>query len=289
MYIGEIASLCAALCWAVGLSLFRGAVREAGARQVNFFKGLVAIPLLLICLLLAGTRPIAGDAQVYLALSGIVGVALGDTLLFYALGHLGAHRAALFGTLGPVLTAVGAWLMLGEALTAQQGAGVLLAASGVAMVVYFRGGQREARRATSLGILLGFLSAFCQAGGVLLNKRGLVDADPLSATSLRLSAGIAALALLAFLRGRLRLDLERLWRPHVLRRMVPAAAIGTFGGLWLMAVGIKHTQSAVASALHSTTPLFTLPIALFVLRERVGPLAIAGSFVAVAGVFVLFL
>ena len=73
----------------------------------------------------------------------------------------------------------------------------------------------------------------------------------------------------------------------MLRRLVPAAFIGTFLGLWLMAVGIKHTESAVANALHSTTPLFTLPIALFVLREKVGKLAIAGSFVAVAGVFLL--
>lgn len=63
----------------------------------------------------------------------------------------------------------------------------------------------------------------------------------------------------------------------VLGRLVPAAVIGTFAGLWLMRTGIKYTESAVASALHSTTPLFTLPIALLVLRERVGGLAIAGS------------
>ena len=36
--LGEIASLATALCWAVGLNLFRRDTREIGARQVNLFK-----------------------------------------------------------------------------------------------------------------------------------------------------------------------------------------------------------------------------------------------------------
>jgi drug/metabolite transporter (DMT)-like permease len=70
-------------------------------------------------------------------------------------------------------------------------------------------------------------------------------------------------------------------------RLVPAAFVGTFLGLWLMQLGIKNTESAVANALHSTTPLFTLPITVFLLRERLGWLAVTGSFVAVGGVVLL--
>ena len=217
-------------------------------------------------------------------LSGVVGIALGDTLLFFALAHLGAHRAALFGTLGPVLTAIGGWGFLGESLSPRQVAGVFCAALGVGMVVY----HKSRTPATRLGVLLGIGSAVCQAAGVLLSKRGLAGADPLAATTLRIAAALTALAVFGFFRGEFKTDLSRLVRPRVLRRLVPAAFFGTFLGLWLMTTGIKHTKSAVASALHSTTPLFTLPIALFVLKESVGLLAIAGSFVAVGGVFLLF-
>jgi drug/metabolite transporter (DMT)-like permease len=282
--IGEIASLGAAACWAVGLNLFRRDAREIGPRPVNLFKAVVALPLLALSLVVAG-RASLGDAPGYLAVSGIVGVALGDSLLFFALAYLGAHRAALFGTLGPVLTAIGAFVFLGEELSAQQLGGVAAATAGVAMVVY----HRTPTPASRLGLLLGFLSAACQAAGVLLAKRGLVNADPLAATTVRLSAALLALTVVSLARRELAGDLKRLCTPRVLRRLIPAGIVGTFLGLWLMTTGIKYTQSAVASALHSTTPLFTLPIALFWLREPVGLLAAAGSFVAVGGVFLLLL
>ena len=283
--LGEVASLAAAACWAIGLNLFRRDARDIGPRQVNFFKGAFAALLLLVCLLFIRPGPIATGDQAYLAISGIIGIAVGDSLLFYALAHLGAHRAALFGTLGPVLTAAGAWTFLGEDLSGRQFAGLFLAAGGVAMVVY----HRSAEPATRLGLLLGFLSAACQATGVLLAKRGLVDADPLAATTLRIVAATAALAVFALFRGVLQRDCARLVRKQTLRRLMPAAFFGTFLGLWFMTTGIKHTKSAIASALHSTTPLFTLPISLFVLRERVTVLAVTGSFLAVGGVFLLFL
>ncbi|MHC4339749.1 MAG: DMT family transporter [Planctomycetota bacterium] len=287
--LGEVASLGAAAGWAVGLTLYRRDARDIGARAVNLFKGAFATLLFLICLPIAGFRYASLEAQGFLMLSGLVGLALGDTLLFLALAHLGAHRAALFGTLGPALTAAGGWLFLGETLTASQLLGIVLAAAGVGMVVYFRGGTEPAHRATARGVLFGVLSAACQAGGVLLAKRGLHEMDALAGTTLRVAAATALLAVVALLRRDLMPDLRRLIKPGPLGRLLPAAFCGTFLALWLMQTGIKYTESAVANALHSTTPLFTLPIALVFLRERFGALAIFGSFVAVAGVVVLLI
>jgi len=284
--VGEIASLAAALCWAIGLNLFLRDVTEIGARAVNLFKGVIGTALFLICVVVVGTEPVPFRAQVSLALSGVVGLALGDTLLFRALGLMGAHRTALFAMLGPVMTAVGGFLLLGETLGVQQVAGVLLAAAGVTMVVYFRG-RAPSGPVPLAGILCGVLAAVCQAGGVLFAKHGLREAGALTGTTLRLASATAVLCIVAALRRDLMPDLRRLVRVPVLRRLVPGAFIGTFGGLWLMLLGIKHTESAVASALHSMTPLFTLPIALFWLRDRLGPMAVIGSFVAVAGVTVL--
>jgi len=286
--LGELASLGAACCWAVGLNLFRRDVREIGARPVNLFKALAASVLFLLVLIATGFERASPAAHAELALSGIVGLALGDTCLFYALGHLGAHRTALLGSLGPVFTAVGGWLLLDEPLTAWRCAGIVMAGVGVTMVVWGRP-ARGAADALAKGALAGVLGALCHASGVLLAKRGQAELAALPAATIRLTSATAVLVLFALARGRLRPDLERLLRPAPLLRLLPAAAIGTFLGIGLMQVGIAHTQSAVASALHSTTPLFTLPIALFVLRERVGPVALVGSVVGVAGVVLLFL
>lgn len=287
--VGEVASLSAAACWAVGLTLFRGGVTEIGARAVNLFKGVFGTTLFLGLVLAFGFTAGSPRAQLEIVLSGVLGIALGDTLLFLALAELGAHRAALFGCLGPVFTALGAWWLLDERLAPAQVAGIGLAAGGVWMVVYDRRRADDPAPPSLRGVACGLLSAVCQAGGVLLAKRAMEEVDFLSAVTVRLAAATLALALLAVLRGELAPTLRNLARPRMLRRLAPAAFFGTFAGLLLMQLGIARTDSAVASALHSTTPLFTLPVALLFLRQRVGALAVAGSFLAVAGVALLVL
>jgi len=287
---GELVSLAAALCWAIGLNLFRKDVRLLGARAVNLFKGVFGCTLFLACLLVAGVPPLEGRAVGLFLLSGVIGLALGDTFLFMALRHLGAHRTALLATLGPVLTALGAWLFRGETLGVQALSGIACAVAGVAMVVWFRPHGSEPRRADAAGIGFAVVAALCQATGVVVSKEAFAGHDvPLLSAVLRLGAATAALALLALFRGELDGQVKRLFSPRPFRRLALAAFVGTFLGIWCMQAGIAWTDSAVASALHSTTPLFTLPIAVFVLKERVTPGAIVGSCLAVAGVMLLLL
>ena len=223
-------------------------------------------------------------------LSGIIGLALGDSFLFLSLGHLGAHRTALLASLGPVFTALGAYFFRGEALPVLRIAGIAFAIGGVAMVVWFRPHGRETRHADRAGIVYGLLASVCQAGGVLVSKEAFVDADvPLLSAVLRLGAATAILAVFALFRRELNGQVLRLFSPRPFRRLLLATFFATFCGVWLMQAGISWTDSAVASALHSTTPLFTLPIALFILKERATVGAIAGSCLAVAGVLTLIL
>jgi len=264
-------------------------VREVGARRVNFFKGIVASVMLGGVVLAIGGEAMSFDAMWLLAASGVVGLSVGDSILFYALGHLGPHRASLLMSLSPVMTAVGGWL-LGEVLSGYQVVGIAFATGGVALVVRFGpAARRRAPKPHTVAVLAGVGAALCQAVGVLLAKRGMEEAGVWTGTLVRLLAATVALGAYAVARGWLRTDLRRLFRRGPLTRLVPAAFIGTFLGLSLMQAGIKLTPSAVASALHSTTPLFALPIAVYFLKERAGPGVILGSFVAVGGVMLLLL
>ncbi|MEM8885456.1 MAG: DMT family transporter [Planctomycetota bacterium] len=287
---GELASLAAALFWAIGLNLFRKDVRLVGARAVNLFKGIFGCLLFLICLLVVGFPEIDARALNLFLLSGVIGLAAGDTFMFLALAHLGAHRTALLAGLGPVFTAVGAFLFLGEVLSAWEVFGILFAMSGVAMVVWFRPHGEEPKRADTAGIVYGLLASLCQAGGVLVSKEAFATADvPLASGALRLVAATAILALFALFRGELDLQVRRIFHPRPMRRLMLATFFGTFCGIGFMQAGIAWTDSAIASALHSTTPLFTLPIAVFILKERVTMLAALGSCLAVAGIAILIL
>ena len=67
------------------------------------------------------------------------------------------------------------------------------------------------------------------------------------------------------------------------------AVFGPFLGVWLSQVAIKYTATGIASTILSTTPIFLIPVAAVVERERTTPRAVIGAVVAVAGVALLFL
>ncbi len=286
-YAGEVASLGAAMAWAIGLTLYRADTRATGARQVNQFKNLIGSWLFLLTALIVGVSPLSIRDQVYLAVSGVLGLAIGDSLLFKALALLGPHRAALSACLAPVFTGVAGWIFLGEALSLEQCAGIPLVVGGVALVLYGYGAEDAVARAPLKGMLYGTGFAVCHSAGVLLAKEGMYNAGPLAGSALRLTAAAVALVFFSLGRRDLHSGLRPLLRPRSLKRLLPAVLIGTFAGIWMMQAGIKWAPSAVANTLHSTTPLFTLPIAFLVLRERVGPAAVVGSLVAVGGVALL--
>jgi drug/metabolite transporter (DMT)-like permease len=64
---------------------------------------------------------------------------------------------------------------------------------------------------------------------------------------------------------------------------------GPFLGVWLSQVAIKYPATGIASTILSTTPIFLIPVAAIIEREKATLRAIVGALVAVAGVAMLFL
>jgi drug/metabolite transporter (DMT)-like permease len=66
---------------------------------------------------------------------GVVAGVFGLVTYTFAVRHLGASAAAAFGALVPVLSALGGWLILSEAMTVPVAVAALLATVGVALAV----------------------------------------------------------------------------------------------------------------------------------------------------------
>ncbi len=81
------------------------------------------------------------------ALMAVLSTALPIYWLALAIQRLGASNAAAVGTLGPVMTVLAAWLLLGEALSLPQLAGLALVIFGVTRL---KPAQKEADRAAPL-------------------------------------------------------------------------------------------------------------------------------------------
>ncbi len=103
-------------------------------------------------------------------------------------------------------------------------------------------------------------------------------------------ASVLGLWVVVFLLGRLRESLRPLREPTQFGWLLLATFLGTFLGIWFQVAGLRYTASAgVASTLSSTSPLFVLPLAFFVLHESLSLRAILGALLAVVGVALLFL
>ncbi|MFA0070210.1 DMT family transporter, partial [Vibrio breoganii] len=71
-----------------------------------------------------------------LAISGVIGIAIGDSAYFAALKRIGANKTLLLESLAPPLSGVLAIMFLGAALTLQSWLGVVITTLAVTFVVF---------------------------------------------------------------------------------------------------------------------------------------------------------
>jgi len=291
LLLGESACLIASLFWAVSVVLFRSPIAAWGARTANLVKCLLGT------VLLVATLPFFGGPMVFasipqrdlwvIAVSGLVGLTIGDTLLFAAINRLGAHKTLVLHTFAPVFAGLLA-AIAGERLSAVQLGGAAVVVVGVVVVVGAGGSRANGERNLALGgITLAVLAAFCQGAGIVLAKEGLGTLGAMPATLVRLAAGTAGLLAAAAATGGLAKLAPAFRDSSPMRRMVPATFLGTYLALMLMMFGVASAPATVAAVLLATSPIFSLVIEAVADRRKPTTLAVLGTVVAVLGVAVL--
>ena len=299
--IGEAAALGAALCWAVGSHLWGRIGRgiDVAPGSLNLGKCATAtIYFGVTGLVLRGhlLPELSGRALGLLALSGVVGLTLGDGAYFGAMAILGVRRALLLLSTAPVFTALGGALWLGEPVRPLDLPAIAVVLAGVALVVNEQperavvpggagGAAVVAKGSAVVGVLLGVGAGVGQAAGSLISRSAMRSgATALDTALVRLPAGLAGIVILAGLTGRLAGWTRPLARPRLLGSIAGAAFVGTYLGLWLAQLGIGEASSAaVASTLLATSPLFALPLGWWLNGERISPRALAGTVLACSG------
>lgn len=294
--MGELASLSASALWAIASVLFAQLGREKiSPLALNLLKCALALAMLWLTMLWRDghTWPWAlGTPElVALAISGVIGLTIGDTAFFGALTRLGARRTLLMMTLAPPATAVMAWPFLGEPITLKMLAGMALTMGGIAWVIRERTGEEEpdahARREELLGLALVLVAVLCQAGGNVLTKFGGEHISSLSTSVVRLAFGVLGLGVVVGGLGRARQVVAPLSNGRQVALLIVATFLGTYLGIWLLVTGLQYADAGVAATLSSTSPIFVLPIAAFFLGERLTTRSMLGACVAVAGVALL--
>ncbi len=295
-HIGELAGLSSSFLWAIGSLIFARSPASAGA--LNLFKNAIAAVFFLATLWiarLAGGGPLvtaSASATGYLALSGVVGLVIGDTLYFRSLQILGPRRALVVSMLAPPLAATLGWAILGERPGGSVWLGIAAVVAGVFWVV--REGQsnpptpRPHPGSAGAGIAFGSLAALCQAVGGILAKAGMQDLDSLEACTIRIAVSATTLFAVAIAVRKLGAWRRELFEDASPLPIAAASVMGTYLGIWGMLTAFKFTSAAVATTVTSLSPIFVIPIAWIFLGQKAPPGAIFGAALAVGGVAMLF-
>ena len=295
-YTGEIAALLTSVFFSFTAVIFAQASRKVGAMITNRVRLAIAlIYLMLINLILFGQPlPIGAglDRWAWLSLSGVVGLALGDLFLFRAYAEIGPRLGMLMLSLAPVIGAIVAWVFFSETLRIGQIAGIAITLIGIAWVIAARPATEATHQGShGRGIVFGVLAATGQALGLVLSKQGMTGGfSPFAGNVIRMLAATVVFWLITFAQRQAGDTLQTVRaHPNALKLLALGALVGPVLGVSASLLAVQHAEIGVASTLMALPPVFLLPIGYFAFKERFGWQTIVGTFVAMAGVAVLFL
>ncbi|MEW5988114.1 MAG: DMT family transporter, partial [Chloroflexota bacterium] len=203
-YLGELLALTTAVCWSLTAVFFSYSGRQIGSDAVNRTRLLLALAFISLTHWLLQGTPFPLHVETFrwgwLALSSILGLVIGDAALFEAYVLVGPRLGTLMMATVPVISALLAWLFLGERVSGQEFIGILVTIGGIAWVVTEKrenneqvaGGKSKIQNPKSKidyrrGLLFGLLGALGQSTNLIAAKFALVDHFPtISALHIRI-------------------------------------------------------------------------------------------------------
>ncbi len=294
-FIGELAALAAAFSFSLTSVLFTLAGRRLNA-VVTLATSLPLSWLVMLILhqaVLGTPFPFHASARYWLPLatSGILAFVVSAWFMLSAYQFIGPRLTMLIASFAPVLGALLAFVLLGQALPANSALGIALVIAGIVWVVAERGGSTSVQPDLRRGVVFAVLGTVAQGAAFVFSSQGVADGfHPFSATLLRISAGIVTLWLFLAWRGEAQATVSVFHGDRQTFMLIAGAAIlgPVMAGSFLL-LALQRIPVGVATTLSHTTAIMLIPIGWLVFGERVSPRAIIGTCVAIAGIALLFM
>jgi len=285
--LGALCALGSAVAWALTSLLVRSLTPHFGTVTINAAR--TTLCALLIAAWVAavgefdGLAAVSPRSLVLLFVSIVMAIAVGDTIFFESTRMLGLGRAMTLSMSYPVVASVLAAVVLHERITAQIAVGGLVTLGGLALVVATRS-DAGMLPGSWRGIGAACAAALAWGASVVALRVPLAEMDALTAQLVRLPLAAALLWAMPWSWR----DAPALVRGggHVALRLGALSVLTAVSSV-MYVLAIKHAGVAVATVLSSTAPLFAVPLGVVFLGERLPPVAMLGTAVAVVGVVVL--
>lgn len=294
-HTGEFAALAVAIFWTITALAFESASRKVGSLTVNIIRLSLAFFFIGFFTLISRGRFLPMDASMHnwlwLALSGVVGLVLGDYYLFRSYPLIGSRFSMLIMTLAPPLAAIFGYFILGESLNIMQMAGMVIVIFGISLAIFNKPvkGERLSFKIAPAGLLFAFIGALGQGLGIVLSKYGMEGYDPFASTQIRIIAGVIGFSIVITALRRWGNVAAAIKNPPAMKALMLGAFFGPFLGISFSLLSVKHTQTGIASTIMAIVPVLILAPAAWIYKEKITTVEIAGAIISVAGVAFFFI
>jgi len=316
--LGDLYALGGAATFAISSAIIKRLNIIGNASQLNFLRTIIGALLFLLQLMIVGQVQelfhIKGLVLVYLALSVIFNVVLGDTAFFESQNKLGVKIATPIVNTFPYFTIIFAVLLLGEQVSTSLILGSFLLIPGVILLsldeiedkrTYLEDSTEvsddsHSHREKIIGLLLVLFAIACYTAGIIYTTIATKGLTPVVANSIRLPVGALGLFGLVTIIDRQPSQKEKTttgwpnfiqsirqstWQEKIL--IVIAGVFGTYLSSLFLVLSVQAIGASRSAILFSTGPFFSLPLAVLWLKEHVGWKTLLGTIMTIIGLWII--
>jgi drug/metabolite transporter (DMT)-like permease len=290
--MGESFAFGAAICWAIGpLIAYRG-VEALGTFRFSQYRFIISAFILFLLALGFGRIEFFDTHSILLlVVSGIVGVAFGEAVLFQAVYYIGPRIASIVFSLHAPITAFVGVFIFSELVSWVSLFGIIVAIAGVYTAIIYKssseeiGGEWHKADKVVVGVILAILAVLFQVVGALLSKEVMSEIEPFYASFVRtVSAAIAFIPIFLIFREKSK-DVS----PANIRYVVYSGLVSTVGGMTLLLAAFAYTEIFRAVIVAALSPVIYIFIMSIFKKEKFPLGAWFGTVLAIGGVVITML
>jgi drug/metabolite transporter (DMT)-like permease len=247
-----------------------------------------AVALVLVLALVSpGRLRIRWREVPFLAVFGVVGVALTQYLYYVAIGRMPVGIALVFEMTAPVFIALYVWLVRKEKVRSRLWVALLLSLSGLVFVaeVWQDGGSLD-----PVGVGAALVASLCLATYYLMGERGMAARDPVTLTCWSFVAAAVFWAAAApwwdFDAGMLaeRVPVSMAVQVPLWVLVVWIVVLGAVVPFWLSIAALRHLPPTAAGLAATVEPVFASIVAWLWLEQVLSGWQVLGGAVVLAGI-----
>jgi len=290
--LGVAGALLTALAWAGSSTILKFLTASIDTLSLNILRLWTGSVILLSFIIFSGKVALLVDAELTPLLlvmaSGVVAIAVGDTIYIKSLSFIDVSRAFPIGQCAfPVMTMIVAILFLGEPFTWVNGIGAALVILGVYLVAVFGKGAETltSAGANAWGGILALAAAIAWTLGAVTLKLGAENMDAFIAAAIRITISAIALTCLVLYRRAENgtAQFKKCGRLNVaLAACTGLLAYGVAGVGYVTAMQLIGAGRTVL--ITGIAPILILPFSILILKERLSRYGVFGILTCVVGV-----